>query len=194
MSSAYASWDREAAVQRALAHAEASGAAGADETIVNFAFGSNINPDKMRSRNMKPLYAVRGRLPGYQLVFNHVGGYANIEPVAQLSGMDLSALPQPVPEETHGMLLHLRRTDFAELARQEYAYNTVAVMVECHPPSDDGSSPVLQPALAFKTASCALTSGTRPSSRYLKLIQDGAQAVGLDASYAKWLGAIKPSD
>ena len=59
--------------------------------------------------------------------------------------MDLSQLPQPVPDETHGMLLKLSRRAFADLARQEYAYDTVEVAVEVY----DADGPRVQHALAF---------------------------------------------
>ena len=206
----YATWDREAAAQRALAQADTCGACGVDDTIWNFAFGSNLNAQRVRSRNMTPAQSVRGYLPGWSLVFNHRGGYGNIESrefirAAGCSDFDLSRLPQPIPEETHGVLLRLTRRDFAELARQEYGYDVVAVDVICYP--GDAAAPalpggaadgvfqpasVLQRALAFKSATCAVTSSrTLPSSRYLALIQEGARDLHLEASYLQWLDSIK---
>ena len=48
------------------------------------------------------------------MLFNHVGGYGNIETVEKIRDecMDLSCLAPPVPEETHGILLQMTRKDF----------------------------------------------------------------------------------
>ena len=190
MGHAYNSWDREAAAQRALSHADGSGSSDEDGSIWNFAFGSNISAAKVRSRGMLPLAAVRGRLPGWTLLFNHTGGYANIEPADLARQMDLSKLPQPVPEETHGMLLRLSRREFAELARQEYAYDTVEVAVEVY----DADGPRVQRALAFKTSPCALTTArTLPSERYARIIREGAREAAISAPYCHWLDTIKSS-
>ena len=188
MAHAYNSWDREAAAQRALSHADSGGSSDGDGSVWNFAFGSNISAAKVRSRGMLPLAAVRGRLPGWTLLFNHTGGYANIEQVDLARQMDLSRLPQPVPEETHGMLLRLSRREFAELARQEYAYDTVEVAVEVY----DADGTRVQRALAFKTNPCALTtSRTLPSERYARIIREGAREASISAPYCHWLDMIK---
>ena len=185
MGHAYNSWDCEAAAQRALSHADGSGSSDEDGSIWNFAFGSNISAAKVRSRGMLPLAAVRGRLPGWTLLFNHTGGYANIEPADLARQMDLSKLPQPVPEETHGMLLRLSRREFAELARQEYAYDTVEVAVEVY----DADGPRVQRALAFKTSPCALTtSRTLPSERYARIIREGAREAAISAPILPLVG------
>ena len=133
---------------------------------------------------------MRGRLPGWTLLFNHTGGFANIEPTDVAHQMDLSRLPQPVPKETHGMLLRLSRREFAELARQEYAYDTVEVAVEVY----EADGPRVQHALAFKTNPCALkTSRTLPSDRYVRIIQEGARKAAISAPYCQWLDRINLS-
>ncbi len=107
-SAEYASWDRQAATTRALAHASSSQAADRSGTggVWNFAFGSNMLPAKVAERSMTPLHVVRGSLPGWRLLFNHRGGYGNIESVAAIAeqGLDLKHLsrpdsePEPQPE------------------------------------------------------------------------------------------------
>ncbi len=103
-SAEYASWDRQAATARALAHASSSQAVDRSGTggVWNFAFGSNMLPAKVAERSMMPLHVVRGSLPGWRLLFNHRGGYGNIETVAAIAeqGLELKHLsPDPEPEE-----------------------------------------------------------------------------------------------
>jgi hypothetical protein len=190
--SSYANWDRQAAVVRALGHADRGRASDADGAIWNFAFGSNVNADKVRSRGMTPTKSLLGQLPGWSLVFNHTGGFGNIEAVDRIRDQkyDMSRLPQPIPQEVHGVLLRLSRREFAALADQEYAYDTVEVAVELY---DDGTGQrKIQHALAFKSNPCALTTArTLPSSRYIRLIREGARDAGIDGDYCKWLEAIK---
>lgn len=101
----YTAWDRQAAAARALAHASNSQAVDQSGTgaVWNFAFGSNMLPAKIAERSMKPLHAVRGRLAGWRLLFNHRGGYGNIESVAAIAEQRLdlqhmSPLPEPDPQ------------------------------------------------------------------------------------------------
>ena len=48
-----------------------------------------------------------------------------------------------------------------------------------------------QPALAFKTNACAIAApNTLPSTRYIRLIREGAQQTGVEPSYCRWLEKI----
>ena len=188
--SAYSNWDREAATSRALKHADASGASvDGGHFIWNFAFGSNLSPDKVRSRGMKPASVQLGVLRGWSLLFNHNGGFGNIETVEKMKkdGYDVSRLSPPA--EVHGALLLFPRKEFANLAWEEYAYDTVEVAVEvCGP---DGSTKQVQQALAFKTNPCALASSNNlPSARYIGIIRQGARAMGVEPSYCDWLEKV----
>ena len=100
-SSEYDSWNTETATARALEHASRSQAVDrATGGIWNFAFGSNLNPAIVADRGMAPLHAVRGRLPGWSLLFSHRGGYGNIESTAAIAerGLDVTRLSPQVPE------------------------------------------------------------------------------------------------
>lgn len=192
----YSSWDREAAAQRALAAADSGQASESDGTIWNFAFGSNMSKQKVHDRCLQPVQACRGRLPGWTVLFNHVGGFANIESQEKVAAarMDLSRLPSPIPDACHGLLLRLSRRDFAELARQEYAYDTVEVAVEVYPDDSGSGTMRLIHALAFKTAACALaTTDTLPTKRYINILQSGARESGIEEAYCRWLNAIEPA-
>lgn len=152
-----------------------------------------MSASKVLSRGIKPIRSVPARLCGWNLLFNHRGGFANIESLAciRAQNIDLSHLPQPLPAATFGVMLLLSRRDFAELARQEYAYNTVEVAAEAT--NTDGSPCVIH-GLAFKTDACAITRAcTLPSQRYISLIRQGARESGLDCAYCSWLDRI-PSD
>lgn len=190
----YNNWDRSAAVQRALAHADSSGASCDDgKYIFNFAFGSNLNPDKVASRKMFPKVVLRGVLHAWRLLFNHVGGYGNIESVAMCasSQLDLSTLCSP-PAEVHGVLLKLTRDEFSRLAWEEYAYDTVEVHVKLYDDDRRQGNGEHQAALAFKSNPCALASSrTLPSARYIGLICDGAQASGIEPQYCSWLNSLR---
>ena len=112
---AYRNWDREAAVRRALLHADASGASvDGGRFVWNFAFGSNLSPGKVRSRGMQPVKVLRGVLLGWRLLFNHTGGYGTIEAVEVIKklGLDLSLLSRSSaqPVEVHGDRSQIRTT------------------------------------------------------------------------------------
>lgn len=192
--SAYNNWDREAAVKRAIAHADSCGAScDGGRYIYNFAFGSNLNPAKVESRKMFPAETLRGVLPGWRLLFNHTGGFGNIEEttVCEAERYDLSRLCGSLPE-VHGVLLKLTRDDFARLAWEEYAYDTIEVPVSVYGDDHTKDHCGVQHALAFKTNACALASTrTLPSARYIGLIADGAKASNIEPSYCRWLDSLR---
>merc|ERR1711871_1025528 len=196
MSATYHNWDRDAATRRALSHADRSVGSSDTTHVWNFVFGSNLNPDKVASRGMRPAAVQRGQLPGWKLVFNHNGGYGNIESLDTINrdGLDFSRLSKVIeqPAGVHGVLLKLTREDFSRLAWEEYAYNTIEVPVEVYDVDQRGSR--IQHAIAFKTVPCAITnSNTLPTARYIGLIQNGARVNGLQPQYCRWLDSISPS-
>jgi hypothetical protein len=72
---------------------------------------SNLtNVSQVLSRGLKPVRSLPARLCGWQLLFNHRGGYANIETLAHIRerNIDTSHLPQPLPDSTLGVLLLVR--------------------------------------------------------------------------------------
>ena len=151
------------------------------------------------------------------------------------------------------MLILLTREDFAQLAREEYAYDTIEVAVQVYPADRDclegeeggngekvfagwsceqctyyheearrycemcgAKSPStaegkrsrgagdeafgasvgsVQHALAFKSASCAVTGQKRmlPTARYISLIQEGARTSEIEPQYCEWLDEIPHS-
>ena len=143
---------------------------------------------------MSPAAVLRGYLPAWNLVFNHNGGYGNIESAVTIERekLDFSALSPktPQPSSVHGVLLKLSRQEFSRLAWEEYAYDTVEVPVEVYP-VDAGGTARVQHALAFKTAACAIAHpSTLPSGRYINLIREGARDSGIEQQYRDWLDGI----
>ena len=65
------------------------------------------NSNQVLSRGIKPIRSVPARLCGWNLLFNHTGGFANIESLACIreQNIDLSHLPQPLPAATFGVML-----------------------------------------------------------------------------------------
>eukprot|EP00879_Flechtneria_rotunda_P000258 GHRR01000341.1.p1 GENE.GHRR01000341.1~~GHRR01000341.1.p1 ORF type:complete len:403 (+),score=155.35 GHRR01000341.1:2385-3593(+) len=58
------------------------GIGSAPNNIWNFAYGANMNPNKLGgSRGLHPLNSKPGVLRGYTLAFNHRGGFGNLVPV-----------------------------------------------------------------------------------------------------------------
>ncbi len=59
------------------------------------------------SRGIKPIRSQPASLRGWFLLFNHRGGYGNIEQLSSLQqqDIDVSHLPQPLPDACHGVLL-----------------------------------------------------------------------------------------
>ena len=147
-----------------------------------FGFGANINPWKLREkRKIIPIEQVPGKLPGWRLSFNHKGGMGNIEQ------LDSPTLTNPGPDEVHGMLLHLTSEDFSKLSQIEYEYSTTDVRVAAY----DGREIL---AKAFVTPpEWKLSKSVAPPERYLKLIRDGCDSMGIAAEYQQWLKSLDSS-
>lgn len=105
---------------------------------------------------------------------------------------DMTKLSIEPKEEVHGILMLLSKRDFEQLAWEEYAYDTVEVPVNIYQEDRKRSDYYgVQHALAFKSASCAIVdSTTLPSTRYIRLIQEGGRTSKIDAEYVDWLNEI----
>ena len=160
-----------------------------------------MSPTKIASRGMKPLKVVRGFVPGWSLLFNHRGGFGNIETVEKIQAGQLDVTRLSPPSDVHGVLVLLSREEFAKLAWEEYAYNTVEVPVQVYAEDQAGVTTGkgfavgdVQHVLAFKTSQCAeVEARTLPSRRYVQLLQEGAHTSSLDLEYCSWLNAIPPA-
>ena len=136
---------RRAAADRALKVVSRSAADVGGGYVWNFGFGANINPWKLQEkRGIRPAEAVCGKVPGWRLLFNHRGGFGNIEEVAAADAPRSLSPSVPQPAEVHGILLKLTHEDFGVLAGMEHQYDAKEVVVRAY----DGRAVT---ALAFIT-------------------------------------------
>ncbi|GAQ81582.1 hypothetical protein KFL_000840240 [Klebsormidium nitens] len=155
-----------------------------EEYVHNFAFGSNMGPEKVKARagGIEFVSAEPGLVRDYRLAFN-LGGVPPIEPV--MAGIE--------PEQgsvIHGTLIKLPRAQYEKLYKSEgggagkkRAYLEEEVTVETY------SGKQVQ-AVAFRTAPrIALPRHLEvpASKRYLDLLVEGAKAIGLDKDYVRRL-------
>ncbi|CAD7962315.1 unnamed protein product [Amoebophrya sp. A25] len=122
------------------------------------------------------------------------------------------------PREVHGALWLLSPADFDILVQSEYFYDVIEVEVQVYAEDADLVTQVEKShnlvynqrgqesssawktvrALTFVTSrhvpEARAAPGTRPTARYISLISDGAQEIGLRGSYCNWLQTIKPCD
>jgi hypothetical protein len=142
-------------------------------SIRYFAYGSNMDPEQMRSRAPNARFAGTARLDGYRVVFNKSGtdgsAKANIEMSSREESFVLGGLYE-VPE-----------SEFITLHGFEIGYLTTGVEV------DQNTAKVR--AQTFIADATAVVRGS-PSPQYLSTILRGAEALGLPEQYV----ASLPSD
>lgn len=96
------------------------GAARADGTVWNFAYGANMSPAKLGgARGLHPLESVPARLPGWRLAFTHRGGMGDVQPLA--AGEAGEGRPGG-DGAVHGVLHRLSASQYGALARMEHEY------------------------------------------------------------------------
>jgi gamma-glutamylcyclotransferase len=143
-----------------------------------FAYGSNMNPDRMQARGMTFFRAEPATLSDYKLVFNVLGddggphGYANIVPRRH--------------DFVEGILYEISQADLAKLDAIEdvpttYQRGQVRVSVE--------SRGLIEATtyIGMRTGS-----GLFPTKEYLHHLILGSTP--LSAGYRNWLGTIKTAD
>ena len=103
----------------------------------------------------------------------------NIEP------LDSGTLTNAGPDEVHGILLYITPQDFKTLCKIEYEYGTTDVQVTAY----DGRQIV---AKAFVTPpEFKLARSLPPTERYLNLIREGCETMGIDPGYRAWLDSLE---
>lgn len=152
--------------------------------VWNFAFGSNLHPDKRAKRaDMTVLESAPGVLEGWRLTFN-LPGLRIIEPA-------MAGVERAEGDEVHGLLLRMSRDDFARLIRSEGGdkfYKRSPCTVRAY----DGR--VIDAVVFQARDDIALDHERPPSARYLGLIREGARRSGLDPAYCARLDALECVD
>lgn len=149
-----------------------------------FAYGSNLHPDRRRSRaGLSPLASERGTLPGWRLVFD-APGVPPAEPA-------MASIRRDAEAEVHGLLLRLRCHEFAALVASEggdryYLREQLAVITY------DGAEVIAEVFVA--TPVRRLARERTPSRRYLDLLREGARLSALRPEYCAYLEALPHSE
>jgi len=161
-----------------------------EETVWNFAFGSNLDPEKRSSRGVNGTGIIsRDNLPavvpGYRLAFN-LPMFPPVEP-----GMAaLARAREGEVDSCHGLLLELTNAEYQKMWQSEGGgaakppYEETVVEARTY----DGR--VIR-AIAFTAAqhTCA-NYELPPSARYKNIVLKGARASGLDPLWISHLEAI----
>ena len=135
--------------------------------VLYFAYGANMNRDVfLGRRRFRPLSTETAVLPGYELLFA-ARGMTFLEPA-------FAALRPTAAACVHGVLYCLRKDEAERLHRLENGYAQLRVSVRVR------ESDVVE---AYTYNIPELTHGLLPSRRYLRVLCDGARAVGLPPEY-----------
>ena len=130
-----------------------------------FAYGSNMDEDRIRGRGVRVIKWMRGRLKDYRLVFNkpcRFGGCANIEPS---KGSIVEGVLYLIPEED------LYKLDWFEGYPTHYDRRVFTIE------TDEGSIEAWA-YIAVKTRD-----GLKPSREYMNFLIRGAEKHGLSREY-----------
>ena len=150
------------------------------ESVWNFAFGSNLCPEKRGNRaNLQIEEVLPGELQDWRLAFN-LRTIPWLEP-------SMASIDPASGQSMHGVLLRFSPESFKALLQSEgdgHAYQLEPVMVDAY----DGRR---IKAVAFRALPHRrLQDEVPPSLRYLKLLRSGARQCGLHPEYIKWLDAL----
>ena len=155
-----------------------------DDTVLYFAYGSNMNVDTFQGmRAMKPTRSSAVVLRGYELVFN-VPGLPYVEPAFASVREARADASGRFELECHGVAHEITSEEWEYLVRTEGSYDVLDVRCETY----EGE------ALTCRT----LSHRTLPnfgeqlaSARYMTLLRDGARYHGLDADWIEYLDGIE---
>jgi hypothetical protein len=138
--------------------------------VLVFAYGSNMDPERMRARVPGALPRGRARLPGHRLVIDKRGR----------DGSAKANLRREAGALVWGVTWDLRVADLAALDGHEAGYERILVSVELESGTAD--------AHAYR--SDRLAPGALPFDWYLEHVLRGARAFGLPEDYVAWLESL----
>ncbi len=151
-----------------------------DDTILYFAYGSNLDPERATSRGLDVATARRAALRGYRFAFNKR---------ANGGGVYGNVMPAP-GQTTWGAVFISNETQLQGLDRHEGApkhYRRALLPVVL----DDGSE--LQ-AVAYVATKEYIVPDGRPDDKYLQYILDGAQFHALPDDHIDFIRRLSGND
>jgi hypothetical protein len=164
-----------------------------DSCVWYFSFGGNMSDETLKRRNIHPTKSIGCCLPGYKLTFTY-RGYVGVEPVfADITVLKEGELNDSTVLVVEGVVHCITKEEMALLDGYEgegVAYERIEV--DCVPLGGGQSSRFK--AQAYRAiASCRVEDdgSMLPSTRYLKLLVDGAVARKLSTEYCRKLRAQK---
>lgn len=153
-----------------------------------FAYGALMDPTIIKRRRIFPLDAAPAVLHGWQLVFNF-HGIPEIEPC-------FGNVQENSTSEVHGVLYSLKEVDLKNLLISEGAidgnvdgYQPISLGVWTYGGSCFTNAIVL---VVPPKSKAIVTHSNCPSTRYLKLLWNGARHFQLHPEYIAFLEAIPP--
>ena len=146
-----------------------------------FGFGSNMNVGKVENKKgHKVLDHECGVVKGYKMCFNSPA-MPKVEPAFANSVVGTEE------DSIHGVAIKISEEDMDKLDAQEKSYDKVKVTVEGY-----SGRNIEDCSMYIKTKGNFLpVEKQNPSSRYLKLLIDGAEEAGLDRAYIDRLKCTK---
>jgi hypothetical protein len=184
------------------------------KTVLYLAYGSNLCNETFRGkRGIRPLSQVNVLVPSLRLTFD-LPGVPYHEPCFGNSALRLADDEDEEKDDYHkdrwhkgmvGCVYEVTPTDYAHIIATEGGGASYQdVLVDCYPLAADSEMVPEHPtSLPFKahTLFAPLTKDTRlsrpdpsyaqPSARYLKLITDGVEELGLPMEYQIYLNQIR---
>jgi hypothetical protein len=154
--------------------------ASASVTVRYFAYGANLAAAVREGRRqLSPVSAAPGLVRDHRLAFN-VPGFSPMEPA-------FASIARAPGDECHGGVYELSVSDWLRLCASEgvpFGYRVCGVDVELY----DGST---VPAWTLEAGLPSAFGDLPPSERYLQLIRDGAQELGLTRTWQQRLAQVQ---
>mmetsp|Transcript_7291 Transcript_7291/g.22212 ORF Transcript_7291/g.22212 Transcript_7291/m.22212 type:complete len:175 (+) Transcript_7291:80-604(+) len=146
---------------------------GEAERFLYFAYGSNLNRNRLHINCPSAALQCKGSLGGYKLAFTH--------PSDRWKGASADILPE-AHAVVHGAVWSIDRSELPALDRQEgvhySAYRRISVVVA----SDNNTC---LPCFTYTVVSPSV--GLNPSVLYMRVILHGANTIGLPETYIEQL-------
>lgn len=160
------------------------------EYVYNFAYGSNMHKNILSGRRkIHPLESIPGVLEGWQLTFD-LRGVPGVEPC-------FGNIKQNPDSEIHGILHKMTERDFKRLLATEGgsgvdANGYIPHKVNVH--AYDGRMIEAYALVARQTSPYVLREHALPSTRYMKLLRDGAIHHKIHPLYVEYLQSLPSTD